>query len=134
MDLKEKDMLVQKYEAEIQAYKRTFGMLSEEEIRSKNEMPELLSKLKVSIDALELTVRTYNGLKSEDFHILGEVVLKTESDLLKIKKFGRKSINELKEILKSMGLGLGMCLPPDVIDELETHLDDITHQINFSGA
>jgi len=61
-----------------------------------------------SIDELELSVRTYNCLKNANIRTLGELVEKSEPELLKTKNFGRKSLNELKEILASMGLRLGM--------------------------
>jgi DNA-directed RNA polymerase subunit alpha len=61
-----------------------------------------------SIEELELSVRSYNCLKNASIRSIRELVAKTETDLLKTKNFGRKSLNEIKEILASMGLSLGM--------------------------
>ncbi len=61
-----------------------------------------------SVDELELSVRSYNCLKNADIRTIRELVQKTEPEMLKTKNFGRKSLNEIKEILSSMGLHLGM--------------------------
>jgi DNA-directed RNA polymerase subunit alpha len=61
-----------------------------------------------SVDELELSVRSYNCLKNADIRTIRELVQKTEPEMLKTKNFGRKSLNEIKEILASMGLHLGM--------------------------
>src|SRR6187431_2238119 len=61
-----------------------------------------------SVEELELSVRSYNCLKNANIKTLRELVQKTEGDMLKTKNFGRKSLNEFKEILTTMGLGLGM--------------------------
>jgi DNA-directed RNA polymerase subunit alpha len=63
-----------------------------------------------SVDELELSVRSANCLKNADIRYIGELVLKTEAEMLKTKNFGRKSLNEIKEILTEMGLTLGMKL------------------------
>ena len=60
------------------------------------------------MEELELSVRSYNCLKNANIQTIGELVCKTEAEMLKTKNFGRKSLNEIKEILASMGLGLGM--------------------------
>ncbi len=61
-----------------------------------------------SVEELELSVRSYNCLKNADIRAIGELVRKTEAEMLKTKNFGRKSLNEIKEILQGMGLCLGM--------------------------
>jgi DNA-directed RNA polymerase subunit alpha len=61
-----------------------------------------------SVEELELSVRSYNCLKNANIQTIGELVQKTEAEMLKTKNFGRKSLNEIKEILGTMGLGLGM--------------------------
>jgi DNA-directed RNA polymerase subunit alpha len=61
-----------------------------------------------SVEELELSVRSYNCLKNANIRTLRELVQKTEGEMLKTKNFGRKSLNEIKEILNTMGLGLGM--------------------------
>ena len=61
-----------------------------------------------TVDELELSVRSANCLKNADIHFIGELVQKTEAEMLKTKNFGRKSLNEIKEILSEMDLSLGM--------------------------
>ncbi len=61
-----------------------------------------------SVDDLELSVRSANCLKNANIRYIGELVVKSEAEMLKTKNFGRKSLNEIKEILSEMGLGLGM--------------------------
>jgi len=61
-----------------------------------------------SVEELELSVRSYNCLKNANITTIRELVQKSESEMLKTKNFGRKSLNEIKEILASMGLSLGM--------------------------
>ena len=63
-----------------------------------------------SVEELELSVRSYNCLKNANIRTIRELVQKTEGEMLKTKNFGRKSLNEIKEILTTMGLGLGMRL------------------------
>jgi len=67
-------------------------------------------KLGKSVDEMELSVRSYNCLKNANIRTIGELVQKTEAEMLKTKNFGRKSLNEIKEILAGMGLSLGMKL------------------------
>jgi DNA-directed RNA polymerase subunit alpha len=63
-----------------------------------------------SVDELELSVRSANCLQNANIKYIGELVQKTEAEMLKTKNFGRKSLNEIKEVLTSMGLSLGMAL------------------------
>src|SRR5205823_5608688 len=71
--------------------------------------PEIRNEnLNRSVEELELSVRSYNCLKNANIQTIGELVQKTESEMLKTKNFGRKSLNEIKEILATMGLSLGM--------------------------
>src|SRR5215217_1900034 len=70
----------------------------------------LNEKLDKSVEKLELSVRSYNCLKNANIRTIRELVGKTEAEMLKTKNFGRKSLNEIKEILASMGLSLGMRL------------------------
>ena len=67
-------------------------------------------KLNKSVDEMELSVRSYNCLKNANIRTIGELVQKSEAEMLKTKNFGRKSLNEIKEILATMGLSLGMKL------------------------
>ena len=71
---------------------------------------ELIDQLRKSVDELELSVRSYNCLKNANIGTLYELVQKTEPEMLKTRNFGRKSLNEIKEILDDMGLSLGMKL------------------------
>ncbi len=70
----------------------------------------LNENLDKSVEELELSVRSYNCLKNANIRTIRELVQKTEGEMLKTKNFGRKSLNEIKEILASMGLSLGMKL------------------------
>ena len=73
-----------------------------------NSIPAYNEHLHKSIDELELSVRSYNCLKNSDIKTIRDLVQKKESEMLKTKNFGRKSLNEIKDILTGMGLGLGM--------------------------
>jgi DNA-directed RNA polymerase subunit alpha len=77
---------------------------------SDEEKGALYEKLGRSVDEMELSVRSYNCLKNANIRTIGELVQKTEAEMLKTKNFGRKSLNEIKEILAGMGLSLGMKL------------------------
>lgn len=85
----------------------------DENIEPEVEHEEVLStqlndNLFRSVDDLELSVRSANCLKNANIRYIGELVCKSEAEMLKTKNFGRKSLNEIKEILTTMGLGLGM--------------------------
>jgi DNA-directed RNA polymerase subunit alpha len=73
-------------------------------------MGSLNENLDKSVEELELSVRSYNCLKNANIRTIRELVQKTEAEMLKTKNFGRKSLNEIKEILHSMGQSLGMRL------------------------
>ena len=84
-------------------------------------------KLLKHVDELELSVRANNCLKNDKITWLGELVQKTEADMLKTPNFGRKSLNEIKAQLEAMGLGLGMEVPgwpPENIAELAKKYED----------
>ena len=72
------------------------------------EDERFMEQLSRSVDELELSVRSYNCLKNADIKTIGDLVSKNESEMLKTKNFGRKSLNEIKDILAEMGLSLGM--------------------------
>jgi DNA-directed RNA polymerase subunit alpha len=86
----------------------------EEEIHEQPEpvaqksIPAYNEHLDKSVDELELSVRSYNCLKNSDIRTIRDLVQKSEAEMLKTKNFGRKSLNEIKDILTGMGLGLGM--------------------------
>ncbi len=79
------------------------------------------------VDELELSVRSANCLKNDNIVYIGDLVQKSESDMLRTPNFGRKSLNEIKEVLTTMELHLGMQVegwPPENIEELAKKLDD----------
>lgn len=79
------------------------------------------------VDELELSVRSANCLKNENIYYIGDLVQRSESEMLRTPNFGRKSLNEIKEVLSMMGLGFGMSVPnwpPENIDELAKSLED----------
>ncbi len=91
----------------------TFEEGEEEEMtvqEHQGDMDKLNENLFRSVDELELSVRSANCLKHADIRLIGDLVQKTEAEILATKNFGRKSLNEIKEILSEMGLGLGMKL------------------------
>src|ERR1700730_867904 len=73
--------------------------------RAMNQMNEVLNR---SVEELELSVRSYNCLKNANIQSIGDLVQKTEAEMLRTKNFGRKSLNEIKEILGGLGLSFGM--------------------------
>ena len=74
------------------------------------QRPLLNEYLYRPVEGLPISVRAFNGLQNADIKYIGELVQRTEQDMLKIKNFGRKSLNEIKEVLTDMGLSLGMRL------------------------
>ena len=85
--------------------------------------PALLKK----VDELELSVRSANCLKNDNIVYIGDLIQKTEAEMLRTPNFGRKSLNEIKEVLASMGLHLGMEVqnwPPENIDDLAKRFED----------
>ena len=79
------------------------------------------------VDELELSVRSANCLKNDNIVYIGDLVQKTEQEMLRTPNFGRKSLNEIKEVLANMGLALGMNVsgwPPENIEELAKRLDE----------
>ncbi len=93
---------------------------------SKDELPfsrHLLRK----VEELELSVRSANCLKNDNIIYIGDLVQKTEADMLRTPNFGRKSLNEIKEVLTNMGLHLGMKVegwPPENIEDLARKLEE----------
>ena len=85
--------------------------------------PLLLKK----VDELELSVRSANCLKNDNIVYIGDLIQKTEAEMLRTPNFGRKSLNEIKEVLSGMGLHLGMDVedwPPDNIEDLSKRFDE----------
>jgi DNA-directed RNA polymerase subunit alpha len=96
--------------------------------RGTGQMNEVLNR---SVEELELSVRSYNCLKNANIQTIGDLVQKSEAEMLRTKNFGRKSLNEIKEILGGLGLSFGMKIdaqgritmpppqPPSLVDEDE---------------
>src|SRR5712672_3421365 len=78
------------------------------EDQPERSMDRVSDQLNRSVEELELSVRSYNCLKNAGIQTIGELVQKSESEMLRTKNFGRKSLNEIKEILGSLGLSFGM--------------------------
>lgn len=78
------------------------------EVHSASDNPVFNSNLLKNVEELDLSIRSYNCLKSANIKTVADIVQKTEEELLKTKNFGQKSLNELKEVLRSMGLSFGM--------------------------
>jgi DNA-directed RNA polymerase subunit alpha len=79
------------------------------------------------VDELELSVRSANCLKNDNIIYIGDLVQKSETEMLRTPNFGRKSLNEIKEVLAQMGLHLGMEIanwPPENIEELAKKLEE----------
>jgi DNA-directed RNA polymerase subunit alpha len=98
------------------------GGVSEPEVGS-NQLNRFLLK---KVDELELSVRSANCLKNDNIIYIGDLVQKTEAEMLRTPNFGRKSLNEIKEVLASMGLRLGMEIPgwpPENIEEMAKKLE-----------
>jgi DNA-directed RNA polymerase subunit alpha len=110
------------YAAKILKDQMTIFINFDEEPEPEPEEPEereepLNENVYRSVEELELSVRSANCLKNANINYIGELVQKTEAEMLKTKNFGRKSLNEIKEVLAEMGLTLGMKLegftPPE---------------------
>jgi len=100
----------------LQRHLDIFGKLGEVEIEEEEEETdkenkELLEKLALPVSELELSVRSGNCLRESRIKTIGDLVKKTEQDMLQYRNFGKKSLTEIKEILKGMGLSFGMDVP-----------------------
>jgi DNA-directed RNA polymerase subunit alpha len=96
------------------------------EERKEEELPFNKNLLR-KVDELELSVRSANCLKNDNIIYIGDLVQKTEAEMLRTPNFGRKSLNEIKEVLAQMGLHLGMEIPnwpPENIEELAKKLEE----------
>jgi DNA-directed RNA polymerase subunit alpha len=95
----------------------------EEQVQELAFNPALLKK----VDELELSVRSANCLKNDNIVYIGDLIQKSEGEMLRTPNFGRKSLNEIKEVLASMGLHLGMevpAWPPENIEDLAKRYED----------
>mgnify|MGYP001319815215 CR=1 FL=1 len=96
-------------------------------VREKPTEPEFNKNLLRKVDELELSVRSMNCLKNDNIIYIGDLVQKSEGEMLRTPNFGRKSLNEIKEVLNTMSLYLGMEIPnwpPDNIAELSKKLEE----------
>ncbi len=96
------------------------------DLESKPDLPFNPALLK-KVDELELSVRSANCLKNDNIVYIGDLIQKTEAEMLRTPNFGRKSLNEIKEVLTAMDLHLGMDVPnwpPENIDELAKKFED----------
>ena len=92
-----------------------------------NKILFLNKNLLRKVDELELSVRSMNCLKNDNIIYIGDLVLKSESEMLRTPNFGRKSLNEIKEVLSQMGLHLGMDIPdwpPENIEDMARRLEE----------
>ena len=109
---------------------QAFINFDEPEIQNDQDSTDQLSfnsNLLKKVEELELSVRSANCLKNDNIIYIGDLVQKTESEMLRTPNFGRKSLNEIKEVLTQMELNLGMSVPdwpPENIDELAKKYED----------
>ena len=89
-------------------FKEGMTLVEEAAAPQQSETDKLNEYLWRSVDELELSVRSANCLQNANIHYIGDLVQRTEAEMLKTKNFGRKSLKEIKEILAQMGLALGM--------------------------
>ena len=104
-----------------------FDEPKEIEKKPTSKEPEFNKNLLKKVDELELSVRSMNCLKNDNIIYIGDLVQKTEPEMLRTPNFGRKSLNEIKEVLSNMSLFLGMEVPnwpPDNISELSKKLEE----------
>ncbi len=104
-----------------------FDEPQEVKIQDQPKEPEFNQNLLRKVDELELSVRSMNCLKNDNIIYIGDLVQKSEGEMLRTPNFGRKSLNEIKEVLSGMSLYLGMEIPnwpPDNIAELSKKLED----------
>lgn len=108
---------------------QTFVSFEEVEEKKEEEEEELKfdKNLLRKVDELELSVRSQNCLKNDNIVYIGDLVRKSEAEMLKTPNFGRKSLNEIKEVLANMGLRFGMEVdewPPENIEEMAKRFED----------
>jgi DNA-directed RNA polymerase subunit alpha len=109
--------------AHVPSHGHGHGPSAAETEQDANQLNRYLLK---KVDELELSVRSANCLKNDNIIYIGDLVQKTEAEMLRTPNFGRKSLNEIKEVLSSMGLRLGMDIPgwpPENIEEMAKKLE-----------
>ncbi|RHW18115.1 DNA-directed RNA polymerase subunit alpha [Sphingomonas gilva] len=114
-------------DASFQAAPRTAGVAAPaQQAEAAGDTQQINRYLLKKVDELELSVRSSNCLKNDNIIYIGDLVQKTEAEMLRTPNFGRKSLNEIKEVLSSMGLRLGMEIPgwpPENIEEMAKKLE-----------
>ena len=96
-------------------------------VETETSEPEFNRNLLRKVDELELSVRSANCLKNDNIVYIGDLIQKTEAEMLRTPNFGRKSLNEIKEVLAQMGLHLGMEVPnwpPENIEDMAKKLEE----------
>ena len=99
----------------------------EEEVQEVLEYLPFNKNLLRKVEELELSVRSANCLKNDNIVYIGDLVQRSEPEMLRTPNFGRKSLNEIREVLKIMGLELGMVIeswPPENIEELVKRIEE----------
>ncbi len=94
--------------------------LHESPSHEEDKFAQLNENLLKSVDELELSVRSFNCLKNANIRTIADLVQRTEQEMLRTKNFGKKSLNEIKEVIRSMGLDFNMRIDPDALNELLT--------------
>ena len=112
------------------SFKDIIDVPKSESVDAKEKELPFDPKLLIKIDVLELSVRSQNCLKNDNIIYIGDLVTKTEHKMLHMPNFGRKSLNEIKDLLSSMGLGFGMEVsgwPPSNIEDLAKKYEEKNH-------
>ena len=114
------------FEDSMAASSPMIGMAAPSAYSEESDANQLNRYLLKKVDELELSVRSANCLKNDNIIYIGDLVQKSEAEMLRTPNFGRKSLNEIKEVLSSMGLRLGMDIPgwpPENIEEMAKKLE-----------
>jgi DNA-directed RNA polymerase subunit alpha len=101
------------------SYDEKMVEFEEAESQVDEEREDLRTKLNMSVNEIELSVRAANCLNNANITTVGELAQKTEADMLKYRNFGKKSLNEIKSKLVDLGLGLGMTFDEDLLESVE---------------
>ena len=104
----------------VQYFELGYATTSESAAAAARVDEELISKLKMPVTELDLSVRASNCLESANLATVIEVVSKTEADLLKVRSFGKTSLREVKRKLAGMSLSLGMAISSEIQSQLQT--------------
>jgi DNA-directed RNA polymerase subunit alpha len=97
-------------------YDRNAVQFTEVENKQDEEQGKLKKLLNMSVNEIELSVRAANCLNNANITTVGQLAMKSEADMLKYRNFGKKSLQEIKDKLTALGLGLGMSFDPSLLD------------------